>query len=168
MVDVDGVVTNGTMMLDESGRESKTISFADIMGVSIGRRAGLSFAFVSGEGGPLLDVIAARFGIDEVYAGCKDKAGAVRDFAARHDIALAEICFIGDDANDISAMEICGFAVAPATAQSIAAASAAMVAINAGGAGVVREVIEYLLNNWESSRDVGDDAERVVSGRPIN
>ena len=66
-LDVDGVLTDGTVRIDEHGRESKQLSFADIMGVSLGRRAGLRFALVSGEGGPLLDAIAAKFGIDDVY-----------------------------------------------------------------------------------------------------
>jgi 3-deoxy-D-manno-octulosonate 8-phosphate phosphatase (KDO 8-P phosphatase) len=144
-MDVDGVLTDGTVSLDESGRESKRISFADIMGVSMGRRAGLLFAFVSGESGPSLDQIAAKFGIDEVYRGCKDKASAVRDFAARHDLDLAQVCFIGDDANDVAALEISGLAVVPADAQAIASAKASLVTSRPGGGGAVREVIDQLL-----------------------
>jgi 3-deoxy-D-manno-octulosonate 8-phosphate phosphatase (KDO 8-P phosphatase) len=144
-MDVDGVLTDGTVSLDESGRESKRISFADIMGVSMGRRAGLLFAFVSGESGPSLDQIAAKFGIDEVYRGCKDKASAVRDFAARHDLDLAQVCFIGDDVNDVAALEISGLAVVPADAQAIASAKASLVTSRPGGGGAVREVIDQLL-----------------------
>ena len=59
------------------------LAFADIMGVSIGRRAGLLYAVVSGEGGPLLDVIAAKFGITDVYPGCRDKAAARPRFRER-------------------------------------------------------------------------------------
>jgi 3-deoxy-D-manno-octulosonate 8-phosphate phosphatase (KDO 8-P phosphatase) len=144
-MDVDGVLTDGTVSLDDAGRESKRINFADIMGVSIGRRAGLLFALVSGEGGPVLDAIAAKLGIADTYPGCKDKAGAVRDFAARHELELEEICFIGDDVNDVSAMGICGLAVAPAGAQSSALASATLVTIRPGGGGAVREVIDGLV-----------------------
>ena len=144
-MDVDGVLTDGTVALDESGRESKRVAFADIMGVSLGRRAGLFFALVSGESGPGLDQIAAKFGIDEVYAGCKDKAVAVRDFAARHDLALTEVCFIGDDVNDVAAMEICGLAVTPAGAAPAASAMASMVTLRPGGMGAVREVVDYVL-----------------------
>ena len=68
-MDVDGVLTDGTVWLDEAGRESKRISFADIMGISIGRRAGLLFALVSGEDGPLLDAIAAKIGITRRLPG---------------------------------------------------------------------------------------------------
>jgi 3-deoxy-D-manno-octulosonate 8-phosphate phosphatase (KDO 8-P phosphatase) len=151
-MDVDGVLTDGTVWLDETGRETKAISFADIMGVSLGRRAGLLFAFVSGEGGPSLDRIAAKFGISEVYRDCKDKAGALRDFAARHDLELAEVCFIGDDINDVPAMEICGLAVAPANSHAAASAAASVVTTRPGGGGAVREVIDHLLSAAEAAR----------------
>ena len=151
-MDVDGVLTDGTVWLDETGRESKRIAFADIMGVSLGRQAGLVFALISGEGGALVDAIAAKFGITDTYPGCKDKAAAVRDFAARHDLELAEVCFIGDDVNDVSALEICGLAVAPADAQPAALATAAAVTARSGGAGCVREVVDALLaGSWQGA-----------------
>ena len=145
MMDVDGVLTDGSVMLDGEGHEMKRISFADIMGVSLGRRSGLLFALVSGEDGPTLDHIARKLGVDEIYRGCKDKAGAVREFAARHDLDLADICFIGDDVNDIAALEISGLAAAPSSAQSAAIAKATLITVNGGGSGSVREVIDRLL-----------------------
>lgn len=144
-MDVDGVLTDGTVWLDEAGRESKRVSFADIMGVSLGRRAGLHFAFVSGESGPSLDQVASKFGVLEVYRGCKDKAAALREFALRHDVGLDEVCFIGDDVNDLPAFELCGLSVAPADAQPAALAKAALVTTCPGGRGSVREVIDALL-----------------------
>jgi 3-deoxy-D-manno-octulosonate 8-phosphate phosphatase (KDO 8-P phosphatase) len=146
-MDVDGVLTDGTVWLDGAGTEGKQVSFADIMGVSLGRRAGLHFALVSGEAGPSLDQIAAKFGIDEVYGACKDKAGAVRDFATRHDLDLSEVCFIGDDINDVPAMEICGLGVAPIGAHPAARSSASIVTDRAGGRGAVREFIDSLLDS---------------------
>ena len=144
-MDVDGVLTDGTVWLDEAGHESKRISFADIMGVSLGRRAGLQFALISGEGGALFDVIAAKLGITDTYPDCKDKAAALRDFGARHELELAEICFIGDDVNDVSALGICGLAVVPADAQTAASAVAARVMTRPGGGGAVRELTDSLL-----------------------
>jgi 3-deoxy-D-manno-octulosonate 8-phosphate phosphatase (KDO 8-P phosphatase) len=157
-MDVDGVVTDGSVWLDETGRESKRVSFTDIMGVSMGRRAGLHFAFVSGESGPSLVQIAAKFGVVETYGGCKDKAAALRDFAARHDVELDEVCFIGDDINDLPAFQLCGLAVAPADAQPVALARAALVTTRSGGAGAVREVIDALL--------AGGPASSVLATRP--
>ena len=151
-MDVDGVLTDGTVWLDEAGRESKRIAFADIMGVSLGRRTGLIFALISGEGGALFDAIAAKLGITDTYPGCKDKAAAVRDFASRHDLELAQVCFIGDDINDLEALRICGLAVAPADAQPVAVAAAVAVTARTGGAGCVREVVDGLLaGRWQGS-----------------
>ena len=144
-MDVDGVLTDGTVLLDEAGRESKRIAFADIMGVSLGRRAGLVFALISGEGGPLLDAIAAKLGITDTYPGCKDKAGALREFAVRHQLGVDEVCFIGDDVNDLEAFSLCGLSVAPANAHPSALARAAVVTTRSGGAGAVREVVDALL-----------------------
>jgi len=144
-MDVDGVLTDGTVSLDQDGREIRTVNFKDVMAVSLGRRAGLVFALVSGEGGPLLDVIASKLGITDVYPRCKDKAAAVRDFAERHEVDLNEVCFIGDDVNDVEAMTVCGFGAAPANAHRSAANQAKLVTTRAGGAGAVREVIDYLL-----------------------
>ena len=143
-MDVDGVLTDGTVLLDEAGRESKRIAFADIMGVSLGRRAGLVFALISGEGGPLLDAIAAKLGITDTYPGCKDKAGALREFAVRHELGVDEVCFIGDDVNDLEAFSLCGLSVAPANAHPSALARAAVVTTRSGGAGAVREAVDAL------------------------
>jgi 3-deoxy-D-manno-octulosonate 8-phosphate phosphatase (KDO 8-P phosphatase) len=144
-VDVDGVLTDGTVWLDGSGNETKRISFADVMGVSLGRRAGLVFALISGEAGALLDVIAAKLGITDVYPACKDKAAALRDFAAKYQLDLDEVCFIGDDVNDVPAMRIGGLAVAPSDAQPIAEAAATIVTTARGGNGCVRELVDMLL-----------------------
>jgi YrbI family 3-deoxy-D-manno-octulosonate 8-phosphate phosphatase len=146
LMDVDGVLTDGSVWIDETGRESKRISFADVMGVSIGRRAGLRFALVSGESDSTLDHIAARFAIDEVFRGCKDKASAVREFASRQGLGLDEICFIGDDVNDEPAMTICGLAAAPRDAQKIALRAAGLVTDRPGGGGAVREVVDAILD----------------------
>ena len=145
-MDVDGVLTDGTVWLDDGGHETKRIAFVDIMGVSMGRRAGLRFALISGEAGPLLDQIATKLGISDVYGGCKDKAWALRDFAERHAIDLGEVCFIGDDVNDVDALSACGLAAAPSGAHPSAREKAGLVTEQPGGSGAVREVIDRLLS----------------------
>lgn len=167
VMDVDGVLTDGTVLLDEAGRESKRVAFADIMGVSLGRRAGLLFALVSGESGHTLDRIATKFGIGEIYGGCKDKAAAVREFAARHELDLAEVCFIGDDVNDVPALEICGLAVVPAGAHAVAAATAAVVTTRRGGNGSVREIIDALLSGSIPDPVSTDDHATRDAARPV-
>ena len=153
-MDVDGVLTDGTVMLDESGRESKRIHFADVMGISIGRRAGLLFALISGEDGPVLQAIAAKLGITDVYPGCRDKAAALRDFATRHTLELAEICYIGDDLTDLPCIRNVGLGVAVADASEEVRAAAGHITRLAGGQGAVRELIEMVLKakgRWDET-----------------
>ncbi len=145
LMDVDGVLTDGGVWWGPDGAEWKRFSFADIMGVSRGKAAGLIFALVSGEDSPLVDRFAAKLGIEDVHKGCKDKAAAVRAFAAAHGIPLARICFVGDDINDLAAMAIAGLSAAPADAQPAALAAAGIKLTRPGGHGAVRELIESLV-----------------------
>src|ERR1700679_534830 len=99
-LDVDGVLTDGTFWWGPNGEEFKRFSFLDVMGVSLGLRAGLRFALISGEDSPLVDRFARKMGIEDVYKGCKDKAAALKSFAEKRGLDLASICFMGDDVND--------------------------------------------------------------------
>jgi YrbI family 3-deoxy-D-manno-octulosonate 8-phosphate phosphatase len=123
----------------------KRIAFLDIMGVSIGRRAGLKFALISGEGGAVLEQIASKLGIGHVWGGCKDKPAALRAFAEQHGLELADVCFIGDDINDADALGLAGWGVAPASAHDAAKARADFVTARPGGSGAVREVVDLVL-----------------------
>jgi 3-deoxy-D-manno-octulosonate 8-phosphate phosphatase (KDO 8-P phosphatase) len=145
LMDVDGVLTDGSVIIDGLQHEAKRISFADVMGISIGRRAGLLFGLVSGEDGPVLTAIAAKLGVVDVYGGCKDKAAAVRDFAAKHDLPLGQVCFIGDDVNDVAAFACSGLSAAPSSAHSSALGAADVKLQHPGGAGAVRELVDRLL-----------------------
>lgn len=144
-LDVDGVLTDGGIWWGPGGEEWKRFCFADIMGVSLARRAGLELALISGENSPLVDRYAQKMLIRHVIKGCRDKAGALRDFAAAAGIELAEVCFMGDDVNDLPAMRIAGFAAAPAGAARDVLAQADFITKSPGGNGAVRELVELLL-----------------------
>jgi 3-deoxy-D-manno-octulosonate 8-phosphate phosphatase (KDO 8-P phosphatase) len=143
--DVDGVLTDGGLWWGPGGEEWKRFCFADIMGISLARRAGFELALVSGEDSPLVSRYAEKMHIRHVIKGCRDKATALREIAASAGIELAEICYMGDDVNDLPAMQIAGFSAAPASAVSDVLAEAKFVARNTGGNGAVRELIEALL-----------------------
>jgi 3-deoxy-D-manno-octulosonate 8-phosphate phosphatase (KDO 8-P phosphatase) len=154
-LDVDGVLTDGGMWWGADGSELKRFSFADIMGISLARRSGLTIALISGEDSPLVDRYAAKMSIVDVVKGCRNKAAALRDFAQRNNLQLSEICFMGDDVNDLAAMDICGLSAAPVDARSVVIERVGFVAGAAGGSGAVRELVEALL----AAR--GTDAETV-------
>ena len=144
-LDVDGVLTDGTFWWGEDGQELKRFAFLDVMGISLGRKAGLMFALISGENSPLVDRFAEKMGITDVYKGCRDKATALRDFATRHQFELRDICFMGDDVNDLGAMEIAGFSATPSTGHAAVKVKVKLVTKQPGGGGAVRELVDMIL-----------------------
>src|SRR5437867_3538175 len=144
-LDVDGVLTDGGVWWGPDGAEWKRFSFADIMGVSLARKAGLTVTLISGEDSPLVDRFAGKMLITDISKGCKDKAAALTAFAVRNGFRLEEICFMGDDVNDLAAMELAGLSAAPANAHSSARGKAAIVTEATGGNGAVRELVDRIL-----------------------
>ena len=146
-LDVDGVLTDGTFVWGANGEEYKKFCFLDIMGISIGVKSGLIFALISGEDNPLIDRYATKMGIIDTYKGCKDKASALKNFAQKYNLPLQQVCFMGDDINDASAMELAGLAAAPSTAHEDAKVKANLVTKCPGGNGAVRELIDFILSS---------------------
>ena len=146
-MDVDGVLTDGTFWWGPAGEEYKRFSFRDIMGVSLARQAGLKLALISGEASPLVDRYAEKLGIPYVYKGCKDKGAALQAFAALHGLPLAEICFVGDDVNDLPALALAGLSACPADAHPKVKAVATWILQSGGGQGAVRELVDRVLEN---------------------
>jgi 3-deoxy-D-manno-octulosonate 8-phosphate phosphatase (KDO 8-P phosphatase) len=145
VLDVDGVLTDGGVWWGPNGEEWKRFCFADIMGVSLAMKSGLIVALISGEDSPLVDRFAVKMGITDIEKNCKDKAGALRAFTERRRLALNEVTFMGDDVNDLGAMDIAGLAAAPANAVPPARERAAFVSTKHGGYGAVRELVDTIL-----------------------
>ena len=82
------------------------------MGISLGIKSGLIFALMSGEDNPLIDRFAEKMNVIDIYKGCKDKAAALKNFAQKYNLELEQVCFMGDDVNDVSALELAGLAAA--------------------------------------------------------
>jgi 3-deoxy-D-manno-octulosonate 8-phosphate phosphatase (KDO 8-P phosphatase) len=144
-LDVDGVLTDGSFSWSESGEETKSFHFADVMGISLARKAGFIFCLISGEESPLVDRLAAKLKIDDVYKGWKDKGEALKAFAKTHGFDLEEVCYMGDDVNDLPALELAGLSAAPANAQDVVRLKVKLITQHSGGRGAVRELLEGLI-----------------------
>lgn len=152
-LDIDGVLTDGTFYWGPEGQEWKRFSFYDVMGISLGRKAGLIFALISGEDNSLIDRFAKKMGIVDIYKGSKDKAAALRLFAEKNTLPLTQVCFMGDDVNDLSALELAGLSAAPASAHDEVKKKVMLITKHHGGLGAVRELIDYILiNNFLEQR----------------
>lgn len=147
VLDIDGVLTDGTFYWGSNGEELKKFSFSDVMGVSLGRKAGVIFALISGENNTLIDRFAEKMGIVDVYKGSKDKATDLRSFSKKYDLALSQICFMGDDVNDLKALALVGLSAAPANAHDSVKQQVMLVTKNYGGRGAVRELVDLILKN---------------------
>ena len=149
MMDVDGVLTDGTFWWDAGDAELKRFCFSDRTGIPLAQKAGIKIALLSGEssdnGMAIVSRYAKKLNIDDVYKGCQDKAKAVREYAAKSGFALSEICFIGDDINDLAALKLVGFSVAPHDAHPSVLKNVDLVTKNSGGHGAVREFLDLLL-----------------------
>jgi 3-deoxy-D-manno-octulosonate 8-phosphate phosphatase (KDO 8-P phosphatase) len=145
VMDVDGVLTDGTFSWSASGEESKSFSFEDVMGLSRMRQAGLKLGLISGEDSGLVDRYAQKLSIPYVAKGCKDKGAALRRFADETGISLERTAYIGDDVNDLAALAIAGLSVAPSNAQPQVLAAVTLVLKRSGGRGAVRELAEMIL-----------------------
>ena len=147
VMDVDGVLTDGTFSWSANGEEVKRFSFLDVMGISIGRKAGLVFGLITGEVTPFAELFAEKTSITELHIGCREKAAALRLISERQAIPLKNICYIGDDINDLPAMELAGLSAAPTNAHASVRDFANLRLRNQGGSGAVRELVDYILAN---------------------
>lgn len=144
-LDVDGVLTDGAFWWGLDGSEMKRFSFRDVMGIARATRAGMIFALISGERNALVDRYAERMKISTVHQGCTDKATVLRAFAESQRLDLENVCFMGDDVNDLDAMGIAGLSAAPSDAHSSVLAAAGFVAKHPGGNGAVRELLDFIM-----------------------
>jgi len=144
-VDVDGVLTDAGMYYGPDGEVLKKFNTRDGMGLARVRAVGVAVAIISSEDSAIVHARAAKLRIDDVFCGAADKLIAIDELCARRGLRRDEVAFIGDDLNDLSALEWVGLACAVADAADPVQAVAHYVTRRRGGDGAVREVCELLV-----------------------
>jgi YrbI family 3-deoxy-D-manno-octulosonate 8-phosphate phosphatase len=144
-VDVDGVLTDAGMYYGPDGEVMKKFNTRDGMGLARLREAGVAVAIISGEDSAIVHARAAKLKIDDVFCGASNKRIAIDELCTRHGLDLDEVAFIGDDLNDLPALECVGLACAVADAAEPVQAIAHFVTQRRGGDGAVRELCELLI-----------------------
>lgn len=144
--DFDGVFTDGGFFVGENGVTFKKVNFKDIMGISNVIKAGYKVAFVSGEKTPAIDIIVKKFNIEDNYQGIRIKKEVVENLLAKYSYSPEEVLYIGDDINDIEAMKLAGYRIAPENANyKVKQLENIQITKAAGGNGAFREVADTLL-----------------------
>jgi len=144
-VDVDGVLTDAGMYYGPDGEVLKKFNTRDGMGLARVREAGVALAIISGEDSAIVHARAAKLRIDDVFCNASNKRVALDELCLKHGLELEQVAFIGDDLNDLPALECVGLACAVADAAEPVQAIAHYVTQRRGGDGAVREVCELLL-----------------------
>jgi 3-deoxy-D-manno-octulosonate 8-phosphate phosphatase (KDO 8-P phosphatase) len=169
VMDIDGVLTDGRMILSERGDELKAFCARDGVAIALARRAGLGTALVTGESSSIGKVRGTRLGIERVLLGVRRKGDTVEQLMLEQALAPEAVAYVGDDLLDIPALQRCGLAVAVADAAPEVRMVAHYVTRARGGQGVVRELVELILRAqriWTATVDkyVEDHGGRSLSG----
>ena len=144
-VDVDGVLTDAGMYYGPDGEVLKKFNTRDGMGLARIRQLGIAVAIISGEDSAIVHARAAKLKIDDVYCGASNKRVAIDELCDKHGLQLDEVAFIGDDLNDLPALECVGLACAVADAAEPVQELAHFITKRRGGDGAVRELCEFLI-----------------------
>jgi 3-deoxy-D-manno-octulosonate 8-phosphate phosphatase (KDO 8-P phosphatase) len=146
-MDVDGVLTDGTVAICSDGTETKHFSILDGMGLVRLHKAGVAVAWISGRASQATTLRAAELHVPHVVQGRTDKLMALQELASQLGLAAPQVCYMGDDDIDAPAIGWAGIGVAPAEAMRAALKVAGYVPARRAGHGAVREVCEHILAN---------------------
>lgn len=152
LLDVDGVMTDGRIIWDAHGVETKAFNVRDGHGIKLIQRAGIQVGIITGRTSPVVDLRARELGIEFVYQGSLRKLDSYDDIRQRTGLADHQIAYMGDDVIDVPVMRKVGFSAAPGDALPEVRAVADFVSGYNGGMGAVRELCDLLLKGrgaWE-------------------
>jgi 3-deoxy-D-manno-octulosonate 8-phosphate phosphatase (KDO 8-P phosphatase) len=145
LLDVDGVMTDGTITLDDNGMESKRFSVRDGLGLIRCRRFGLKTGVISGRASEATLNRCKDLQMDEIHLGYPEKLPVFEEIYRRYDLLPEEIAFMGDDVLDLSILQQVGLATCPADAHREIRQKVHFVSRFPGGHGAVRELIDHWL-----------------------
>jgi 3-deoxy-D-manno-octulosonate 8-phosphate phosphatase (KDO 8-P phosphatase) len=164
ILDVDGVLTDGRIVIDDAGLESKQFDVRDGHGLKILMRFGIDVVLLTGRRSRVVEHRAADLGITEVHQGILNKAEAFAEILKRRDLSPEAAACVGDDVVDIPILRRAGFSVAVADAVPEARRIADYVTQQGGGRGAVREVCEVILKAQNRWADVAVRYEFALNG----
>lgn len=143
--DVDGVMTDGSVLLLPDGREAKSFNIRDGLGIVMAHAAGLRTGLLSGRSSEVVERRAAELRMAVVRQGARDKGQALREILRSEGLSAEQVAYVGDDINDLPVLGQVGLSAAPADAAFEVRAQAFMVLSAAGGRGCLREFIDAIL-----------------------
>lgn len=145
ILDVDGILTNGQIILDEKGKETKIFDVHDGFGIVLFQRAGYKTAILSARSAEAVTQRARDLKIDKICQDASPKIDVYNKLLREFNLADAQVCFMGDDLPDIEVLKKVGFSVTVPNAVSEVKKCADYITKQKGGQGAVREVVDLIL-----------------------
>lgn len=150
--DVDGVLTDGRIVVDNHGVETKQFHVRDGLGIKLWQQAGFKFGLITARNSQIVKMRAAELGIEIVRQGQADKRKAMQEVLQHYGYRPEQLCYVGDDLPDLPVLYEAGLPVTVADAAVEVRQTARWITQAAGGAGAIRELIERLLkakSRWD-------------------
>ncbi len=144
VMDVDGVMTDGSLTIDDNGVEYKTFNTKDGQGIVMLNKSGYLTAIISARMSKVVQLRAQMLGITKVYLDSKNKLETIKDFMKEYDLDFSEIAYIGDDLPDICILKEAGLSACPNDAVEEVKQCAKFICTKAGGRGAVRELCDLI------------------------
>ncbi len=145
VLDVDGVLTDGTLVYSDQGEQVKHFNVKDGVGIKLLQYFDVSVAIISAKDSAPLKKRIDDLGIQHTYTACKDKLKALQELTDKLDIEFDQVAYCGDDVIDLKVMRKVGLSIAPADAYSMVRKYAHVVTQASGGKGVAREACDLIL-----------------------
>jgi len=142
---VDGVLTDGRIIYDDNGIESKQFNVKDGYIISHLKKAGIIVGIITGRDSKVVSHRAAELKLDFCHQGIVDKLAVFEKLIEFHSLKRKQVAYIGDDINDLTTLQACGLSVCPADAMSYVKTRVDLVTQTSGGQGAVREVADLVL-----------------------
>lgn len=150
--DVDGVLTNGEVLLLEDGQQARTMNTKDGYALQYAIKKGYKVIVISGGKAEAVRIRLQKLGVQEIFLGVEDKLACMRTYLETNPTPWNEMLFMGDDLPDYTIMQLVGIATCPLDAVHEIKALCAYISPSNGGKGCVRDIIEKVMRlrgDWE-------------------
>ncbi len=143
--DVDGVLTDGSLYMNDAGEEIKAFNTLDGHGLKMLKASGVELAIITGRTSRSVELRAKNLGIDRLYQGVENKLSAYEKLLAEMGLQADAVMFMGDDVVDLPVMRRCGFAACVPAAPALVQQHSHYISKAEGGRGAAREVCEFVM-----------------------
>ncbi|MDI6758593.1 MAG: HAD-IIIA family hydrolase [Candidatus Omnitrophota bacterium] len=154
LLDVDGVLTDGRIIYDSAGKDSKFFDVHDGLGVYLLGLAGIKTVLITAGGSKTIKPRSRDMRVAEIFENISPKTAVLDKILKKYKVKIDEICFVGDDLVDLCLMKRAGFSVAVFNAVPEIKQAASYITNRQGGRGAVREVAELILKSQSKWQEV--------------